>query len=73
MVRLALAIWLVTTALGGVDRGALPVYSRFLRILLGIAILLTYIEVQALGVIASIILLYADRKRAQKKIMDATL
>jgi len=68
VVRLALAIWLVTTALGGVDRAPLPVYSRVLRIILGILILLTYIEAQIVGFIASFILLYVEYKRAKSTI-----
>ena len=68
VIRLALAIWLVTTALGGVDRAPLPVYSRILRITLGVVILLTYIEVQIAGFIASLILLYVDSKRAKSTI-----
>ena len=68
VIRLALAIWLVTTALGGVDRAPLPVYSRILRITLGVVILLTYIEVQIAGFIASLILLYVDAKRAKSTI-----
>jgi TRAP transporter 4TM/12TM fusion protein len=68
VIRLALAIWLVTTALGGVDRAPLPVYSRILRITLGVVILLTYIEVQIAGIIASLILLYVDSKRAKSTI-----
>ena len=65
IIRLALAIWLVTTALGGVDRAPLPSYSRILRIILGIFILLTYIEAQIGGIIAAIILLYLDSRRAK--------
>ena len=65
IIRLALAIWLVTTALGGVDRAPLPSYSRILRIILGISILLTYIEAQIGGIIAAIILLYLDSRRAK--------
>ncbi|MEE2999765.1 MAG: TRAP transporter fused permease subunit [Pseudomonadota bacterium] len=69
VIRLSLAIWLVTTALGGVDRSPLPAYSRILRLSLGVIILLTYIEAQIGGVIAAIILLYVEAKRA--KINDA--
>ena len=65
--RLALAIWLVTTAMGGVDRAPLPAYSRVLRIALGITVLLTYVEAQIGGIIAALILLYVDSKR--KKII----
>ena len=61
--RLALAIWLVTTAMGGVDRAPLPAYSRVLRIALGITVLLTYVEAQIGGIIAALILLYVDSKR----------
>ena len=61
--RLSLAIWLVTTAMGGVDRAPLPAYSRILRIALGITVLLTYPEAQIGGIIAALILLYVDAKR----------
>ena len=70
VVRLALAIWLVTTALGGVDRVALPAYSRILRIFFGIIVLFDFGELQIAGVIGSLILLYVDYKRAQKRMPE---
>jgi TRAP-type uncharacterized transport system fused permease subunit len=63
--RLSLAIWLFTTALGGVDREPLAGYSRVLRLILGVVILLDYIEIQAIGVILSLVLLYIEAKRAK--------
>ena len=71
VIRLALAIWLMTTGLGGVDRATLPVYSRILRMVLGITILLNFGEAQIAGVIASLILLYVDSKRAKLAIPGA--
>ena len=65
--RLSLAIWLMTTSLGGVDRDRLSVYSRVLRMALGIAVLLNFVEVQAIGVVASIALLYIEARIAKKK------
>ena len=70
VVRLALAIWLVTTALGGVDRATLPAYSRILRIFFGIIVLFDFGELQIAGVIGSLILLYVDYKRAQKRMPE---
>jgi hypothetical protein len=61
----------MTTGLGGVDRAPLPVYSRILRMVLGITILLNFGEAQIAGVIASLILLYVDYKRAKLVIPGA--
>ena len=61
----------MTAALGGVDRASLPVFFRLLRIVLGITILLNFGEVQVAGIIASLILPYADYKRAKLTIPDA--
>ena len=72
VIRLALAIWLMTTALGGVDRAPLPLYSRILRLALGVIILLNFVEVQIAGVIASLILLYVEYKRAKLTTPDAS-
>tara|TARA_A100001011_G_scaffold216914_1_gene224873 strand:- start:3650 stop:5536 length:1887 start_codon:yes stop_codon:yes gene_type:complete len=66
VIRLGIAIWLITTALGGVDRSKLPVFSRLLRIILGILVLLTYVEAQIFGVIAAISLLYYDGLKAKR-------
>jgi hypothetical protein len=65
--RLSLAIWLMTTGLGGVDRDRLPAYSRVLRFVLGIVVLLNFVEVQIIGVIVSLALLYFDAQRAKNK------
>ncbi len=64
--RLALAIWLMTTSLGGVDRDRLSIYSRVLRMVLGITILLNFIEMQIFGVVASLVLLYLEAKKAKQ-------
>ena len=66
VIRLSLAIWLITTALGGVDRASLPLYSRLLRLILAIVMLLIFIEAQILGVAGAILLLYLDGVNAKK-------
>jgi len=66
VIRLSLAIWLITTALGGVDRASLPLYSRLLRLVLAITMLLTFIEAQIFAVVAAILLLYLDGVNAKK-------
>ena len=63
--RLALAIWLMTTALGGVDRAPLPMWSRILRIALGVGVLFTFIEVQVAAVIAGLALLVVESRLAR--------
>jgi len=65
VIRLSLAIWLITTALGGVDRASLPLYSRLLRLVLAITMLLTFIEAQIFAVVAAILLLYLDGVNAK--------
>ena len=65
VIRLSLAIWLITTALGGVDRASLPLYSRLLRLVLAITMLLTFIEAQLFAVVAAILLLYLDGVNAK--------
>jgi TRAP-type uncharacterized transport system fused permease subunit len=67
VIRLSLAIWLITTALGGVDRASLPLYSRLLRSILAITMLLTFIEAQIFAVVAAILLLYLDGINAKKE------
>jgi TRAP-type uncharacterized transport system fused permease subunit len=66
LIRLSLAIWLMTTSLGGVDRDRLSIISRVLRMALGITVLLNFIEVQVIGVIAALALLYLDAQKAKK-------
>ena len=63
--RLALAIWLMTTALGGIDRASLPAWSRAARLVLGLAMLFNVAEVQAIAVPASAALLFVDFRRAK--------
>ena len=63
--RLALAIWLMTTALGGVDRAPLPMWSRILRTALGICVLLTFIEIQIAAAVAGLALLYVESRRTK--------
>jgi hypothetical protein len=67
VIRLSLAIWLITTALGGVYRASLPLYSRLLRSILAITMLLTFIEAQIFAVVAAILLLYLDGINAKKE------
>jgi TRAP transporter 4TM/12TM fusion protein len=63
--RLTLAIWFLTTALGGVDRALLPWWSRGLRIGLGILVLFDQIEVQAAAFLIAFGLLFVDYRRAK--------
>ena len=63
--RLALAIWLMTTALGGVDRAPLPMWSRVLRIALGAGVLFTFIEVQVAAMVAGLALLFVESRLAR--------
>lgn len=65
VLRLALAIWLMTTALGGVDRGPLPIWSRLLRFALGVGVLLIYTEVQIAAAVAGLGLLVLESRRAK--------
>ena len=62
----------MTTALGGVDRAPLPLYSRILRVALGVIILLNFVEVQIAGVIAALVLLYVEYKRAKVTLPEAS-
>ena len=71
--RLSLAIWLMTTALGGVDRDKLSIYSRVLRMVLGITVLLSFVAVQIIGVLASLALLFIEARIAKKKITSDTV
>jgi hypothetical protein len=57
----------MTTSLGGVDRDRLSIISRVLRMALGITVLLNFIEVQVIGVIAALALLYLDAQKAKKE------
>ena len=63
--RLALAIWLMTTALGGVDRAPLPAWSRAARAALGFAVLIGIVWVQAAAAAAALALLFVDFRRAK--------
>ncbi len=62
--RLALAIWLMTTALGGVDRRRLPPWSRAARLVLGIGALLAMREIQIAAVALSLALLFVESRPA---------
>lgn len=63
--RLALAIWLMTTALGGVDRAELSVLSRGLRMILGLVVLLNMIEVQVGAFVLGLLWLYYEVRVAK--------
>ena len=63
--RLALAIWLMTTALGGVDRARLPPWSRAARMALGIGVLFGAMEIQVAAVALSLVLLFVESRRAR--------
>ena len=60
ILRLCLAIWLITTALGGIDRTLLPMWSRILRSALGIGVLLNLTEVQVGAAVAGLTLLFVE-------------
>ena len=64
--RLALAIWLMTTALGGMDRRRLSPRSRFLRMALGITVLLNFVEAQIVAGALALGLLYFDARFAKQ-------
>ena len=66
VVRLALAIWLMTTALGGMDRRRLSPRSRFLRMALGITVLLNFLEAQIVAGALALGLLYFDARFAKQ-------
>ena len=63
--RLGLTIWLMTTALGGIDRAPLPPWSRAGRLALGMAALLDMTGIQIAAVLASAVLLFVDYRRAK--------
>jgi TRAP-type uncharacterized transport system fused permease subunit len=63
--RLTLAIWIMTTALGGVDRSLLPLWSRVARVVLGLAVLFNVTEIQIGGALAALLLLFIDSRRAK--------
>ncbi len=60
VLRLGLAIWLITTALGGVDRTLLPMWSRILRSAIGISLLLNITEIQVGAAVAGLTLLFVE-------------
>ncbi len=64
VIRLSLAIWLMTTSLGGVDRTPLPLWSRAARMVLGIGSLLTITELQLAAVVAGVALLLFEWRRS---------
>ena len=72
MVRLSLAIWLLTTALGGADTDVLSPSSRVLRAVLGFCVLLTFWQVQRGAVILGILLVIRDRRAASARAMQVT-
>ena len=65
LLRLALAIWLMTTALGGVDRTKLGPISRVLRIIFGISMLLNFLEIQIAAFVIGLLWLYFEVRRAR--------
>ncbi len=64
--RLVLAIWMITTALGGIDRAPLPYWSRAARLILGVGTLVTATEIQVAAFVLSFLLLYTDSRRAKR-------
>lgn len=63
LIRLSLAIWIMTTGLSGVDRTVLPFWSRILRLVLGVCVLLDFTEVQVTAFALSLLLLYFEARR----------
>lgn len=71
VLRLALAVWLLTTAMSGFERDRLAVWSRGLRLLLGLAMLLTYVEVQTAAVAAAVVLVVWETLAARQRAVTA--
>lgn len=71
--RLTLAIWLITTALGGVDRARLNVLSRTLRIALGLAVLIDGWQIQLAAFVLAIALLLYEYLQAKKRKFEPEL
>jgi len=66
--RLSLAIWLVTTALSGFERTALPPTARLLRMAAAVTVLLPFLEMQIAGVAAGILALAWARRTAPQPV-----
>jgi TRAP-type uncharacterized transport system fused permease subunit len=65
VLRLAFAIWLMTTGLGGIDRAPLTWYSRVARLALGVMVLTTWIEIQLAAAVIGLGLLVFEHRRAK--------
>jgi len=70
VLRLAFAIWLMTTGLGGVDRAPLPYWSRIARVALGVMVLFTIIEIQLAGAVLGLALLIYEYRQAKHASLD---
>ena len=64
--RLGLSLWVMTTALGGVATHKLSWFSRLLRLILGVFILLSQEEFQILGLSGILLLFSYEFIRAHK-------
>lgn len=64
--RLGLSLWVMTTGLGGVATHKLSWYSRLLRLVLGVLILLSKEELQFLGLSGILLLFSYEIIRARK-------
>ena len=64
LLRLPLAIWLFTTGFAGVDRAAIGVAERIVRVGFGFAVLVPLLEFEVPAAIAGVLLLVHHRQRA---------
>ncbi len=66
--RLLLAIWLLSTAMSGFDGDRVGWPSRALRMVIGFAVILAYLEVQIAALVAGIAIITIDRLRARRRL-----
>ncbi|MEC7488084.1 MAG: TRAP transporter fused permease subunit [Pseudomonadota bacterium] len=66
IVRLGLALWVMTTALGGVARHRLSMVSRIARFVLGLFLLIAHVELQIVGLVGLLCLFAYEAKKARK-------
>jgi len=64
--RLGLALWVMTTALGGVARRRLSMLSRIARLVLGLLLLIAHIEFQVAGLVGLLCLFVYENQKVRK-------
>jgi len=64
--RLGLALWVMTTALGGVARRRLSMLSRVARLVLGLFLLIAHIEFQVAGLVGLLCLFVYENQKVRK-------